>query len=1169
MESSGHVSLTHSAQTEFPRRLLQVTGSDDPITHIDLEGNTIALIPPGISMLRETLCVLNLRSNQLSSLTPAIGALIRLESLDVGYNQLTSLPAELSQCRALQSLRMGNNQLGELPPGICDLANLTLLEVSSNQLTALPADLGRLCGLEELKVDNNTVGSLPTSTGQLAKLRRLSARNNHIDDLPVQLASLESLELLQLDGNPVTLGGGPLAVALSQGIGAVRTALLGGSDGSGRDGRGASSRRRGGAAATSSSSTSDSSTSSTAASAQRRQLSLRVLEASLRGSSWQAPDSYVVLTLDGAQAGKTDVKKRNLRPKWTSDVNSNFTLVVTPISEVRVEVKGKVLFRRDSVIGACTLAVREVPAGATNGHEMTVEKDLIDPNGRRGTIGTISLRVGLAGTRYVVEGGGGGGGGGGVSGSGTDVSVGGGGNTTSTSIADATRVASATLGMSTSSSSSTAISAQSPQQQTSTGLPPGWEQRVDPRGRPYYVDHNTESTHWRLPAGALAAIAALGGGRGGGGGGGEVGEGGGDAQASTTSPSTTDTTTTPAPTATSSSSPTIPTSPTIAQTGPASGVSGGGGGGGASTQESLSANSAAGSEGPLPPGWEERRDTRGRVYFVDHNTRTTSWRRPTAATVDEQRRFDANRSAAQAQFEARNQQQQPNVLTNSQTANSEGSASGGDGASSGGGGGGGGGDNPLPAGWEERTSPNGRLYYVYHPARLTQWEDPRLSAGRPALDYAHLPLPEGWEVRVAPNGRQYFVDHNSQSTTFIDPRIEMAKEQANIPQYQRDFKYKQHYFQRGQYCQLRPGQSKMTVQRDNLFQDSVNALMRVSVSPASGLAEGLLSRLYVTFAGEQGLDYGGVAREWFFLISHEMLNPMYCLFEYAAGNNYQLQINPASHVNPEHLVYFRFVGRVVGMAVFHNKYIATGFTLPFYKQMLGKPLTLKDLESVDSEYYASLIWILENNIDECFLGMTFSVDHEEFGVVTEKELKPGGKDIEVTDANKEEYITLVSQWRLTRGVEEQTKAFLQGFSDIIPIEALKLFDEREMELLLVGISELDVDEWQRHTIYRTYNKRSKQVIWFWDVIREFSVEQRIRLLQFVTGTCRLPVGGFAELMGSGRLQLFCIDRWGTPKDLPRSHTCFNRLDLPPYRSKRELAQKLTVAIEETEGFALE
>ena len=78
-------------------------------------------------------------------------------------------------------------------------------------------------------------------------------------------------------------------------------------------------------------------------------------------------------------------------------------------------------------------------------------------------------------------------------------------------------------------------------------------------------------------------------------------------------------------------------------------------------------------------------------------------------------------------------------------------------------------------------------------------------------------------------------------------------------------------------------------------------------------SQDLRRRLYVIFRGEEGLDYGGPAREWFFLLSHQMLNPMYCLFEYAGSNNYALQINPASGVNPEHLTYFRFVGRVIAM----------------------------------------------------------------------------------------------------------------------------------------------------------------------------------------------------------------------------------------------------------------
>jgi len=107
------------------------------------------------------------------------------------------------------------------------------------------------------------------------------------------------------------------------------------------------------------------------------------------------------------------------------------------------------------------------------------------------------------------------------------------------------------------------------------------------------------------------------------------------------------------------------------------------------------------------------------------------------------------------------------------------------------------------------------------------------------------------------------------------------------------------------------------------------------------------------------LDYGGVAKEWFLRLSHEILNPMYCLFEYANTYNYSLKINPGSFVNPNHLSYFKFVGKFIGMAFFHGRCIDNGFTLPFYKQILNKTLTLQDIESIDLEFYQSLLFIKE------------------------------------------------------------------------------------------------------------------------------------------------------------------------------------------------------------------
>ncbi|GFG36145.1 hypothetical protein Cfor_02401 [Coptotermes formosanus] len=526
---------------------------------------------------------------------------------------------------------------------------------------------------------------------------------------------------------------------------------------------------------------------------------------------------------------------------------------------------------------------------------------------------------------------------------------------------------------------------------------------------------------------------------------------------------------------------------------------------------------------PLPSGWEIRRDPRGRIYYVDHNTRTTTWQRP-----------NSERLQHYQQWQVPVPEQEEDAL------------------------------GALPAGWEKRVQPDGRVYFVNHKNRTTQWEDPRTQGQELGADES--PLPPGWEKRLTEDGVTYFVDHNTRTTTFQDPRPGAPKGPKGVygvPRaYERSFRWKLSQFRYLCHSNALPSHIKITVTRQTLFEDSYHQIMRL---PAYELRR----RLYIIFRGEEGLDYGGVSREWFFLLSHEVLNPMYCLFEYANKNNYSLQINPASYVNPDHLLYFKFIGRFIAMALYHGRFIYSGFTMPFYKRMLHKKLTMKDIESIDPEFYNSLVWIKDNNIDECGLELYFSVDFEILGQVIHHELKEGGDKIRVVDENKEEYMRLMTEWRMTRGIEEQTKAFLDGFNEVVPLEWLKYFDERELELMLCGMQEIDVDDWQRNSIYRHYTRNSKQVAWFWQFVRSMDSEKRARLLQFVTGTCRVPVGGFAELMGSNGPQRFCIEKVGKDTWLPRSHTCFNRLDLPPYKSYDQMVEKLNYAIEETEGFGQE
>ncbi|XP_072678283.1 E3 ubiquitin-protein ligase NEDD4-like isoform X10 [Canis lupus baileyi] len=615
---------------------------------------------------------------------------------------------------------------------------------------------------------------------------------------------------------------------------------------------------------------------------------------------------------------------------------------------------------------------------------------------------------------------------------------------------------------------------------------------------------------------------------------------------------------------------------------------------------------------PLPPGWEEKVDNLGRTYYVNHNNRTTQWHRPSLMDVSSESDSNIrqiNQEAAHRRFRSRRhisedlepepgeggdgpEQREPSsrlrscsvtdgvaeqahlppgakdspirravkdTLSNPQSPQPSPYNS----------------PKPqhkvtqsfLPPGWEMRIAPNGRPFFIDHNTKTTTWEDPRLKfpvhmRSKASLNPNDLgPLPPGWEERIHLDGRTFYIDHNSKITQWEDPRLQNPAITGPAVPYSREFKQKYDYFRK----KLKkpadiPNRFEMKLHRNNIFEESYRRIMSVKRPDV------LKARLWIEFESEKGLDYGGVAREWFFLLSKEMFNPYYGLFEYSATDNYTLQINPNSGLcNEDHLSYFTFIGRVAGLAVFHGKLLDGFFIRPFYKMMLGKQITLNDMESVDSEYYNSLKWILENDPTE--LDLMFCIDEENFGQTYQVDLKPNGSEIMVTNENKREYIDLVIQWRFVNRVQKQMNAFLEGFTELLPIDLIKIFDENELELLMCGLGDVDVNDWRQHSIYKNgYCPNHPVIQWFWKAVLLMDAEKRIRLLQFVTGTSRVPMNGFAELYGSNGPQLFTIEQWGSPDKLPRAHTCFNRLDLPPYETFEDLREKLLMAVENAQGF---
>uniref|UniRef100_A0A8C7L1J5 HECT-type E3 ubiquitin transferase n=1 Tax=Oncorhynchus kisutch TaxID=8019 RepID=A0A8C7L1J5_ONCKI len=397
------------------------------------------------------------------------------------------------------------------------------------------------------------------------------------------------------------------------------------------------------------------------------------------------------------------------------------------------------------------------------------------------------------------------------------------------------------------------------------------------------------------------------------------------------------------------------------------------------------------------------------------------------------------------------------------------------------------------------------------------------------------------------------------------PGTQRANVRAPAP-YKRDFEAKLRNFYRkletkgyGQ----GPGKLKLIIRRDNLLEDAFNQVMCYSRKDLQR------SKLYVSFLGEEGLDYSGPSREFFFLVSRELFNPYYGLFEYSANDTYTVQISPMSAFVDNHHEWFRFSGRILGLALIHQYLLDAFFTRPFYKGLLRILCELSDLEYLDEEFHQSLQWMKDNDIED-MLDLTFTVNEEVFGQITERELKPGGANIPVSEKNKKEYIERMVKWRIERGVVQQTESLVRGFYEVVDSRLVSVFDARELELVIAGTAEIDLVDWRSNTDYRGgYHDNHIVIRWFWAAVERFNNEQRLRLLQFVTGTSSIPYEGFASLRGSNGPRRFCVEKWGKVTSLPRAHTCFNRLDLPPYPSFSMLHEKMLTAVEETSTFGLE
>ena len=418
-----------------------------------------------------------------------------------------------------------------------------------------------------------------------------------------------------------------------------------------------------------------------------------------------------------------------------------------------------------------------------------------------------------------------------------------------------------------------------------------------------------------------------------------------------------------------------------------------------------------------------------------------------------------------------------------------------------------------------------------------------------------------------PEGRMTFKEYTevdarvaSRGYEISEQDLEILEQVAALP-----FKDKYAWFLEQTSALIKPwedGHLKMRVHRDNILVESMEQLLGVQM-------EHIHMPLRIEFIGEIAIDAGGLEREWFALVTEKLFDETIGLFMCAHVDSLAYVINPNSvEASADHLLYFRGAGRLLGRALLEGQLMKAHLALPVLKHLLGVPISFSDLEFYDMEVYKSLQWMKENDGVDA-LCLDFSVTNRKLnGDVEIVDLKEDGRNIEVSDENKHEYIYLRLRHIMLDSFAEQLQHLKAGVFEVIPQELILVFDYQELELVLCGVPSIDVGDWQTHTQVSEDLPADVQA-WFWEIVASFSDEEKARLLQFTTGSSRVPVQGFKALTSyDGRICHFTLKAVPYPDNAyPRAHTCFNRIDLPIYKSKKELEEVMSLVINmEVTGF---
>jgi hypothetical protein len=390
----------------------------------------------------------------------------------------------------------------------------------------------------------------------------------------------------------------------------------------------------------------------------------------------------------------------------------------------------------------------------------------------------------------------------------------------------------------------------------------------------------------------------------------------------------------------------------------------------------------------------------------------------------------------------------------------------------------------------------------------------------------------------------------------------------------------------------------LNIRRESVIEDAFNQLWRREERE-------LLRPLKVHLGestGEEGFDSGGVQQEFFRMAIAEALNPDYGAFTVDERTRMAWFL-PGSMEDDWK---FELIGLLVSLAVYNGLTLPVTFPKALYRKLLGEPVTelhhiADGWPDLASGLTSLLEWDEKDGLVEDVFARTYEFSISVLGMHITREMKSASSGSDkhhdraeqewpqfpktvaqsstlppphlgnpkedeaplVTSANRNAYVSDYIRYLTDISVRRQYEAFARGFHTCLHPKSLTLLTPNLLQSVVEGVQEIDISELKRYTRYVGWDASHRTVKDFWSVVKRYDENMKRKLLEFVTASDRVPVGGIKNMM-------FIVQRNGSEDDpagrLPTSYTCYGTLLLPEYKDKEMLRERLAMALDNAQGF---